>query len=486
MRSVAKIPDISRFALGLIALVLASGAIAQSIESYDPQPMGPLTSLTRQADGKIIVAGNFFEVGGATYTRVARLNVDGSVDTTFADPDVDNEVKTVAVQSDGKLLIGGGFTNVGGQARHYLARLDADGALDASFADPDLNGAVWTIAVQPDGKVLAGGDFDHVGATAQNYFARLATNGTLDTSFPDPGLCCLPVRAVALQSDGHVLIGGYFAHVGTETHFNLARYSSAGAFDPSFPNVPGDVPLVALAMLVAPDDSVYVNGTSSQPVIRLRADGNYDSTFIAAPTDSGIDGMLLQPNGKVLIGGIFQQAGGQPRHALARLNADGSLDTTFGDLHFSLSAGDPNGYIYGLAAQADGRVVVAGNFTLADGQPHQEIARVATGDYVTDALVVQGDGASLTANWYRDGDGPELTQPAPLLQHSSNGVDFTTVATMTRVAGGWRANASYDVHGATFYLRALGTTADGTGNGSPGQIASAIYSNDTIFGWGFE
>jgi uncharacterized delta-60 repeat protein len=486
MRSVASIPSIIRFLLECAALTLPFGAIAQTIESYDPQPSGPVASLTRQADGKIVIVGNFFQVGAATYTRVARLDVDGSVDTTFADPDVDGNVVAAAVQPDGKILIGGGFTNVGGQPRHYLARLDADGTLDASFADPNLNGAVWAIAVQPDGKVLAGGDFDHIGATAQNYFARLATNGTLDTTFPDPQICCLPVRAVALQSDGHVLIGGYFSQVGGDTHFNLARYSGSGAFDPSFPNVPGDVPLVALVMLVAPDDSVYVNGASAQPVIRLHADGSYDSAFIAAPADSGVDGMLLQPNGKVLIGGIFQQVGGQPRHALARLDANGSLDTSFGDLHFSLDAGDPNGYIYGLAAQADGRIVVIGNFTLADGQPHSEIARVATGDYVTDVLVVQGNGGSLTATWYRDGDGPELTQPAPLLQHSGNGVDFTTVATMTRVAGGWRASASYDVHGATFYLRALGTTADGAGNGSPGRIASAIYSNDTIFGWGFE
>ena len=86
--------------------------------------------------------------------EIGESELTGALRAAFADPDVDNEVKTVAVQSDGKLLIGGGFTNVGGQARHYLARLDADGALDASFADPDLNGAVWTIAVQPDGQVL--------------------------------------------------------------------------------------------------------------------------------------------------------------------------------------------------------------------------------------------------------------------------------------------------------------------------------------------
>jgi hypothetical protein len=113
------------------------------------------------------------------------------------------------------------------------------------------------------------------------------------------------------------------------------------------------------------------------------------------------------------------------------------------------------------------------------------MARVATGDYVVDELVVEGNGNSLTATWYRTGNGPELAEP-PLLQHSSDGVDFTTVATMTRVANGWRASGNYDVHGATFYLRALGTTSEGAGNGSAGEVASETYSNDTIFRGDFE
>jgi len=471
------------FAMLVAALVPLAGA--QSLDPYDPHPLAAPTSLALQADGKLVIVGNFLSVAGVTYTRVARLDADGSVDATFVDPNVDGEVKTVAVQADGRLLIGGGFTHVGGVARHYLARLDANGTLDTTFADTQLNGTVWALAVQPDGKVLAGGDFDHIGATAQNYFARFSANGVFDGGFADPQLCCLPVRAVALQSDGHVLIGGYFAHVGGATHYNLARYSSSGVFDASFPNVPGNVPLVALVVLVAPDDSVYVSGASAQPVIRLHANGSYDSTFAATAADSGIEGMLLQPDGKVLIGGIFQQVGGQPRHALARLNANGTLDSAFADLHFSLNAGDPNGYIYGMAAQADGRIIVSGNFTLANGHARAQMARIDSGEVAANRLAAQEGSGSVTMTWMRGGAGSELAQ-APLLQRSSDGTNFTTATTMTRIAGGWKATTSGDVHGTPFYLRALGTTADGAGNASRGQVASPLWFSDTIFADGFD
>jgi len=469
-----------------LATAFVPPAGAQTIDPYGPLPEGPPTTLARQADGKIVIGGSFLQVDGATHTRLARLNVDGSVDPTFTDPAVDSEVKAVAVQPDGKLLIGGSFTSVGGQPRHYLARLDADGTLDTTFADPNLNHAVWAIAVQPDGKVLAGGDFDLIGAVARNYFARFSASGVFDGGpggFADPQLCCLPVRAIALQSDGHVLIGGYFSQAGGATHGSLARYSSTGAFDASFPNLPGNVPASVLVMQVAPDDSVYVNG--SDAIVKLHANGTLDATFSAASTDSSVNGMLLQPDGKLLIGGIFQQVGGQPRHALARLNANGTLDTAFADLHFSFDADNPHGYLYGLAAQADGRIVAIGNFTLANGQPRTYMARVDDAQYATNRLTSQVGSGNVTMTWTRVGAGPELAQ-APLLQRSSDGTTFTTVATMARVAGGWHATASGDVHGTPFYLRALGTTADGAGDGSRGQVASPLWFSDTIFADGFD
>jgi hypothetical protein len=100
-------------------------------------------------------------------------------------------------------------------------------------------------------------------------------------------------------------------------------------------------------------------------------------------------------------------------------------------------------------------------------------------------LVVRPNGSQVDALWYRLGDGPELDQP-PLLLQSNDGTTFSAIGPMTRIADGWQASANHDVHGARFYLQALGTTSNGGGNGSPGQVASEVYSNDTIFGWGFE
>lgn len=266
------------------------------------------------------------------------------------------------------------------------------------------------------------------------------------------------------------------------THFYLARFSTDGTFDPAFPDTTDNI--LPGSIVVAPDGSIYIPA-GGDIVYKLDVDGAPVAGFASAQMDATIDTIALQPNGKVVIGGIFETAGGAPHHALARLNADGSLDTTFADLHFSFNAGDPNGYVYGIAAQADGRLVAVGNFALADGASRQYMARVATGDYATSILVITPSGASVNATWYRLGDGPELAQ-APLLMQSSDGVHFTEIGAMTRVANGWSASASLDVHGAPFYLQALGTTSEGTSNGSPGQVASELYSNDTIFGWGFE
>lgn len=471
------------FVSTVLALTLASRfAAAQTIEPYNPLPEVPPSSLTVQADGKVLVVGSFAIVGADVRNGVARLNEDGSVDTSFIDPGVNSEVKTVALQPDGKLLIGGSFTTVAGQPRHAMARLDSDGTLDTGFADPGFNADVWAIAVQPDGRILVVGDFTQIGSHTQGYVVRLNTDGSFDGSFADPAVCCKPVREVALEADGRIILGGLFSQVGATTHFYLARFSSGGIFDPAFPTTENILPN---GIVVAPDGSIYVIDGGADFVHKLDDNGASVAGFDSALTDATIDTIALQPNGKILIGGIFENAGGMPHHALARLNEDGSLDTSFADLHFSFNVGDENGFVNGIAAQADGRIVAIGDFSLADGAARQYMARVATGDYATSALVVTPNGASVNATWYRLGDGPEIAQ-APLLMQSTDGVHFSAVGTMTRVANGWSANANLNVHGAPFYLQAVGTTSNGTDNGSPGQVASAYYSNDTIFGWDFE
>jgi uncharacterized delta-60 repeat protein len=130
----------------------------------------------------------------------------------------------VAVQPDGKILIGGNFTIVKGTNRNGIARLNADGSLDSSFnPGSGANALVDSIVVQPDGKVLIGGDFIAFNGTPRNRIARLNANGSLDSSF-NPGTGADgSVRSIALQSDGHVVIGGDFNTVNGVVRPRVAR-----------------------------------------------------------------------------------------------------------------------------------------------------------------------------------------------------------------------------------------------------------------------
>src|SRR5262249_30244166 len=157
--------------------------------------------------------------GTGTTTRnfIGRLNADatGALDTGF-NPGADNTVDAVAVQADGKILVGGGFTMLGGggmgtATRNRIGRLNAGGTLDRSF-DPGANGVVQAIAVQTDGKILVGGGVTRLGSGTRNKIGRLNADGTLDMSV-NPG-ANNTVFAIAVQADGKTLVGGFFTGLG--------------------------------------------------------------------------------------------------------------------------------------------------------------------------------------------------------------------------------------------------------------------------------
>ena len=468
------------------SMLVGADALAQSIDTFNPAPDAPPVTVALQADGKILIAGNFEMVGTAVRTRVARLNADGSVDESFGDPLVNGEVKAVAVQPDGKILIGGNFDAVSTNTHHFLARLNADGSTDTGFADPNLNDTVWAIALQPDGKVLVAGDFTF-GASpnfTQTYVARFSASGAFDSSFTPPAICCLPARSVAVQSNGNVLVGGFFSHVGAATHFYFAQFSASGVFNAAFPG--GSDEPQAGSIVVAPDGSIYINDIGADRIVKYSATGTPIALSAQqAVLDSEIDSFVLQPDGKLLIAGIFQTADGQGHHALARLNADGTLDSGFADLHFSFNASDANGYVYGIAAETTGDVIAIGNFPLVDAQPRQFMARVLGNDAGTTSLEATASGGNSLVTWTRTGGGAELAA-APILEHSSDGLTYTNVGAMTRVANGWQATAPYSLAGSPFYLRAEGYASTGAGNGSVGRVTSPVFVSDRIFADGFE
>lgn len=244
-----------------------------------------VTAVGLQPDGKVLIGGYFTSVSGQTRTRFARLNSDGSIDSSFIDPNLDNWTSTIVVQPDGKILIGGWFSSVAAQPIQFAARLNVDGTVDSSF-NLNINGPVIQMALRPDGKFMACGFFGLVNGTTQNVVARINTDGSLDTSFQNPNIPSGNVVALAIQSDGKIVVGGSFSRIGGQDRNDLARLNGDGSFDPSFPDV----------------------------------NANFGGTFFS------INSIVVQFDQKILVGGDFDTVGHQTRNNLVRLLSDGTLD----------------------------------------------------------------------------------------------------------------------------------------------------------------
>src|SRR6185295_2096936 len=150
-----------------------------------------------------------------------------------------NIAHALAVQPDGKIVMGGQFTTVSGVGRNFIARLNADGTLDNLFTPllggPD--GPVRAVAVQPDGEILIAGEFLNYDGASRNGVARLLANGALDSSFVPGTGADATVLSVAVQADGNVLVGGDVANFNGVARSRIARLvGSSGGLDGSFLN----------------------------------------------------------------------------------------------------------------------------------------------------------------------------------------------------------------------------------------------------------
>ncbi|GAA5149930.1 hypothetical protein GCM10023213_48260 [Prosthecobacter algae] len=179
----------------------------------DPTFPMPVNGLVRavavQADGDVVIGGDFTMVKDMTRNYVARVKPDGTLDSTF-DPGVNGPVLAVAVQANGNILLGGQFGTVGGNVCPHLARVDASGNHDDYFL-PDPNGEVRALAVQRDGKIVVGGNFTLLAGMTQHYYGRLLADGSVDSSFFQDTANNGPVNALTLTDEGKIVMVGDFA-----------------------------------------------------------------------------------------------------------------------------------------------------------------------------------------------------------------------------------------------------------------------------------
>ena len=184
---------------------------------------------TSSSGAEQIVVGGDFGVSGQSYTRIARFTTNGVLDTSFSPLSGANHlVRALGAQPDGKVVVGGAFTYFNGVALNSLARLNPDGSLDTTnfFTGTGADDTVYSITLQPNGAMYVGGQFSKFNGTHRLGFTRLYANGTVDTTFMDTaynqfaGLKRIysddtpAVYASGVQSDGNVMIGGTFYQVG--------------------------------------------------------------------------------------------------------------------------------------------------------------------------------------------------------------------------------------------------------------------------------
>ena len=276
------------------------------------------TAIAIQSDGKILAAGHVS--GGVTIFNdmiVVRYNTDGSVDTTFASGGILRVERTthtivndLIVLGDGSIMVGGGEAG-----KLFLAKLTSAGALDSTFgtggilntsAVPGFSfGNIKSLTIQSDGKILAA-------ATVQDNFTlatsisvvRYLPNGTLDSSFDvdgmqqidnNPNAVSFPIVGdIAIQPDGKIVVAG--------------------------------------------TDRISQANNDNWTVVRINSDGSKDLTFgnngslvfdFNGLNDSAND-VVVQPDGAIILMGAAFVSGTGTDPAFIRLNANGTLDTTFG------------------------------------------------------------------------------------------------------------------------------------------------------------
>ena len=327
------------------------------------------------------------------------FDFDGIVVTDLQNGTTDT-AEAVAVQPDGKILVAG----TSGTVNFALARYLATGSLDNGFGNsgvtitpmPGLGGMAYSMALQPDGKILLSG----IGDGGKFALVRYLDDGSLDTGFDTDGIVTTTIgvgqataNAMALQSDGKIVLAGQTDIGGGALDFAVARFNEDGSLDTSFGSggkvttaLVTSVQDYAFAVAVQPDGKIVVAGHTNSDfgVVRYNADGSLDTGFgvngIVVTAVGAIDAyayaIALQPDGKIVVAGNAKVNVSARGLAVVRYNADGSLDTSFdgdGIVITSLTGFGHEG-AETVIVQPDGKIVIAGEYVSSQSPNDLDLA----------------------------------------------------------------------------------------------------------------
>lgn len=392
-----------------------------------------ITSILLLESGKILVRGSFESFNGVPRYRLVRLNSNGSVDTSFVPPSNPNNNSApfnLALAANNNAVLYSYITNAG----YFIGKLNNDGAVDPTFnIGSGFNGDIVGLEFQPDGKILVGGIFTQFNGQSVGNFVRLNSDGSFESSF-GTGANNLVTKVryssfnkiiltgmfttfngqnaasiVVLNLDGtrdnsilfsgspkasdavftspsEIVVGGGFART--------SRYSSLPNNTMQYTPANSNQQDIINKVLIQPDGKIVLIGSPSSlsnVIYRLNADLTLDATFntgIGAGIPARIYQTATQPDGKIILTGNFAYLKGEEKKGIARLNNDFTLDGSFnsGTGFFP----NKNNFFYSLTTQADGKIIVQGQFDGYNGNPTGRMVRLNADGTLDNSFVSDG------------------------------------------------------------------------------------------------
>ncbi len=345
-------------------------------------------TIVLQPDGRILVGGEFKKFNEQPINGIARLNKDGSLDTTFR-PKFDflAAVNAMALQKDGKIIIGGlfmGKENAQGTFNpRNILRLNQDGSIDHSFnVGTGFSPSVYAISIQCDGNILVGGDFTKFNGQACRHIVRLHKDGSIDPSFKLIKTYDKIVFSIALQPDGKIITSGRLKYLDYDRNKLVQRLNKDGSLDSTF-HVGRRFTADVWAVKLLDDGKIMASGGLSAKdtmiwcvATRLNSDGSTDTSFYL-PKLQGERGtafdFAVQRHGNIIISGDFSMLNGDKRRGIIRVNKKGEIDASFNTGHdFSI-------FVKAVCLTPDNNVVVAGSQTnISSGDKAKNFCKILT------------------------------------------------------------------------------------------------------------
>lgn len=451
---VGSFTQVNGIAIAKLAKLTADGTL---IDSYVPPTAFTFTveDLFIHDDGRVVICGNYGS--GSSIHGYTRLLPDGSIDpgftgaigyTNYRQIEIDTEGRYIFVATNNMFdftrrvlptgVVDVTYEIVGMASGSYhlllepdgkafvsglsgINRRNSNGTFDGSLVPYNgFDRSVTVVKTLPNGKLLVGGNFSAFNGKSVNGIVRLLADGTIDPSFEVGTATPFPnalnttdyedpnVYDIEIQTDGKILVGGYFQRFNGYPYKHLVRLNPNGSVDTSFHNS-GFNNLVA-EITLQPDGKILVGGEFESPayrIVRLHPDGTEDSSFAASISWGRVRTIDLHPNGKIYIGGTFLGVNGNVAEHIACVLMDGTLDNSF-SVGTALGAAP----LQDIAIQSDGKLIVLKNgvFRISESGALDNtfiVGGVFTSSNFYQKVAIQPDGKILIIGSYQAAPSPD-------------------------------------------------------------------------------